>query len=96
MEKKNDEPRRYFHSKINRWDAATNLLLAEKRQEVLRECSRDKRNYVKRKISFWMEGGKQEAASKVVRISTPPVTTNQQQQRQSTSVSQQISQAERK
>lgn len=43
-----------------------------------------------------MEGGKQEAASKVVRISSPPVTTSQQQQQHITSVSQQISQAELK
>ena len=26
VEKKNDDLRRYFHCKINRWDAATNLL----------------------------------------------------------------------
>ena len=62
--------RRYFHRKINRWDAATNLLLVEKRQEVLRGYQREKREYVKRKNSFWIEGGKQEAAKKVPRIST--------------------------
>lgn len=49
VEKKNDELRRYFHRKKNRWDAATNLLLVEKRQEVLREYEREKRAYVKRK-----------------------------------------------
>ena len=36
VEKKNDDLRRYFHRKLNRWDAATNLLLVEKRQEELR------------------------------------------------------------
>ena len=72
VEKKNDDLRRYFHRKINRWDAATNLLLVEKRQEVLREYEREKRVYVKRKTSFWVEGGKQESAKKVVRISTTP------------------------
>lgn len=45
----------------------------EKRQEVLRDCCREKRSYVKRKSLFWSEGGKQEAARKVVRISTTPV-----------------------
>lgn len=60
----------YFHRKINRWDAATNLLLVEKRQETLKDYQREKREYVKRKASFWTEGGKQEAAKKVPRIST--------------------------
>ena len=76
MEKKNDDLRRYFHRKINRWDAATNLLLVEKRQEVLREYEREKRAYMKRKTSFWVEGGKQEAAKKVVRVSTTPMMNN--------------------
>ena len=71
MEEKNDEMRRYFHRKINRWDdAATNRLLVEKHQEVLREYDWKKREYVKRKNSFWIEGGKQEAAKKVPCIST--------------------------
>ena len=66
MEKKNDDLRRCFHQKINRWDAATNPLLVEKWQEVLREYEREKRVYMKRKASFWVEGAKQEAAKKVV------------------------------
>ena len=70
VEKKNDDFRRYFHRKINRWDAAKNLLLVEKRQEELRNYAREKRVYVKRKESFWKEEGKQEAAKKVCRIST--------------------------
>lgn len=79
VEKKNDDLRRYFHRKINRWDAATNVLLVEKRQETLGGMERDKRHYQKRNNSFWLEGGKQEAARKVMRIScaepekTPPV-----------------------
>lgn len=70
VEKKNDEMRRYFHRKINRWDAATYVLLVEKRQEALRGYQRETREYIKRKASFWIEGGKQEAAKKVPRIST--------------------------
>ena len=70
VEKKNDDLRRNFHSKINRWDAATNLLLVEKWQEVLRNYCREKRSNLKRKSSFWSEGGKQEAAKKVVRHGT--------------------------
>ena len=70
VEKKNDDFRRSFHTRINRWDAAKDLLLVEKRQESLKDCERVKRGYVKRKESFWMEGGKQEAAKKVVRVLT--------------------------
>ena len=42
----------------------------EKRQEELRHYEREKRQYTKRKTSFWLEGGKQEAVKKVLRIST--------------------------
>ena len=42
----------------------------EKRQEELRHYEREKRQYAKRNTSFWLEGGKQEAAKKVIRIST--------------------------
>lgn len=76
--------RRYFHRKINRWDAATNLLLVEKRQEALREYQREKREYVKRKGSFWIEGGKQEAAKKVPRISTVEPQQNETTAQQET------------
>ena len=73
---KNNDLRRYFHRKINWWDAATNLLLVEKRQEELREKQRVKRPYEKRDNSYWIDGGKQEAAKNVARISTsvPPAT----------------------
>ena len=83
VEKKNDDLRRYFHRKINRWDAAKNLLLVEKREEELRDAERTRRQYGKRNQSFWFEGGKQEAAKKVPRISTmtpPPDTERPTQQ----------------
>ena len=76
--------RRYFHRKINRWNAATNLLLVEKRQEALREYQREKREYVKRKESFWIEGGKQEAAKKVPCISTVEPQQNETTAQQET------------
>lgn len=44
-------------------------MLVEKRQEMLRECQREKRQYMKRDMPFWVEGGKQEAAKRVPRIS---------------------------
>jgi hypothetical protein len=36
---------------------------------VLRDCARDKREYRKRNVVFWTEGGKLEVAKKVQRIS---------------------------
>ena len=76
--------RRYFHRNINCWDAATNLLLVEKRQEALREYQREKREYVKRQKSFWIEGGKQEAAKKGPRISTVESQQNETTAQQET------------
>ena len=40
--------RRYFHQKCNRWDSCRQILLVEKRQEVLEDFSRKKRPYDKR------------------------------------------------
>ena len=91
MEKKNDDMRRYFHRKINRWDAATNQPLVEKRQEALRKYQREKREYVKRKMSFWIEGGKQEAAKKV-----PCISTVEPQQNETTPQQQTLTPAELK
>ena len=36
VETRNDDLRRYFQRKSNRWDAVINLLVAEKRQKKLR------------------------------------------------------------
>ena len=40
---------------------------------MLRKYEREKRLYMKRKMSFWDEGGKKEAAKRVVRVSTIPI-----------------------
>ena len=45
VEKKNDDFSRYFHRKINRWDACTSLLLVEKRQEIVSEYERQPHKY---------------------------------------------------
>lgn len=81
VEKKNDDFRRYFHRKINRWDACASLLLVEKRQETLLEHLRQPRKYTKRDEAFWVDG-KKEVAKKYPRISVPvisedPVTDTQ-------------------
>ena len=80
MEKKNDDYWRYFHRKINRWDACTSLLLVEKRQEFLRCRDRQPRVYTKVNTSFWFEGGKQESAKKVPRISLRECTEQEMPQ----------------
>jgi len=74
VEKKNDDYRRYFHRKINRWDACTSLLLVEKRQEALHEHQRQPRKYLKRDEAFWFNGGKKEGAKKYPRISLPVIS----------------------
>ena len=78
VEKKNDDFRRYFHRKINRWDACSSLLLVEKRQETLQEYERQPRKYFKQDHAFWCQGGKQEAAKKFPRISVDKIPTPQE------------------
>lgn len=56
IEKVSNDLPRYFHRKINRWDAATNLLLVEKRQEVLKERERAKCPLYKEK-ALLLDGG---------------------------------------
>lgn len=65
-EKKNDY--------LCRWDAATNLLLVEKQRGVLRERERERAKcpYTKKRLSYWVEGGKETSARKVQRVSTSP------------------------
>jgi len=70
VEKKNDDIRRFFHRKINRWDASTSVLLVEKRQEDLGGYERQPRKYMKKNEAFWCNGGKQQIARDYPRIST--------------------------
>lgn len=69
VEKKNDDFRRAFHRKINRWDACHSLLLVEKRREVLQHKKRTKRQYEKTDKAHWEEGGKSAVIQKIPRIS---------------------------
>jgi len=70
VEKKNDDIRRFFHRKINRWDASTSVLLVKKRQEDLGGYERQPRKYMKKNEAFWCNGGKQQIARDYPRIST--------------------------
>jgi len=70
VEKKNDDVRRNFHRKINRWDPCASLLTVEKRQEDLLQSQREKGSYTKTNTQHWDEGGKSDATKKFLRIST--------------------------
>lgn len=63
VEKKNDDFRRFFHSKINKWDTCKDLLVVEK----LENTKRTPRKYVKKSQAFWCNGGKQAVARSVKR-----------------------------
>jgi len=60
--------RKYFQRKCNRWDSCRQILLVEKRMEVLEHegCVREHRSYQKRDISYW-EQGKSLVAKNAVR-----------------------------
>ena len=62
VEKKNDDFRRYFHRKINKWDTCRDLLIVEKHLEKLQEHKRTPSPYQKKDDTFWIGGGKEEAA----------------------------------
>ena len=63
---KNDDLRRYFHWKSNRWD----LLLAEKRQQKLRGQDWVKRGYEKK---WWSEASEKNLNSTTSSSYTEPV-----------------------
>ena len=67
MEKKNDDFRRFFHSKINKWDTCKDLLVVEKLLQKLENTKRTPRKYVKKSEAFWCNGGKQAVARSVKR-----------------------------
>lgn len=62
VEKKNNDFRRYFYTKINRWDSAKDLLLVEKRQEALKDCERV--NRLCEKEGVVLDGERKAAGSK--------------------------------
>ena len=94
---KNDDFRQLFHQKIKKWDACTSLLLVEKCQEALDGCEWQTCNYVKGNKNFWCEGGRQESAKKVPRISAVEqpredvlISSNATKEPQKTTINQKI------
>ena len=69
VEKENDDFQRYFHRRINKLGTCKSLLMVEKREEELEPWKKTARQYTKRDTKFWQEGGKQESARKVPRLS---------------------------
>ena len=49
---------KYFQRKCNRWDSCRQILLVEKRMEVLEHegCAREHRSYQKKDIFYWEQG----------------------------------------
>lgn len=56
VEKNNDEAKKIFFNKSNRWDAVRDILQTESRQWDLRHQERQKAQYTKRKLEFWGQG----------------------------------------
>ena len=56
VEKNNDDAKRIFYQKSNKWDAARDVLLHESRQIALQHCERRKRSYDKHSNDYWEHG----------------------------------------
>ena len=56
LKKNNDDAKRIFFQKSNKWDAARDVLLLESRQLALQSNDREKRKYTKTKDDYWDEG----------------------------------------
>ena len=67
VEKKNDDFRRFFIHKINKWDTCRDLVVVEKRLESLQDERRVPRHYRKANEAYWCNGGKQAAAANLKR-----------------------------
>ena len=53
VEKNNDDAKRIFFQKSNKWDAAKDILCTESRQWDLKQHEREKATYTKRKLEYW-------------------------------------------
>lgn len=56
VEKNNDEAKKIFFNKSNKWDAVKDILQTESRQWDLRHQERQKATYTKRKLEYWGQG----------------------------------------
>ena len=56
VEKNNDNAKKIFYQKSNKWDAARDVLLHESRQLALKHNERNKRRYEKKDENYWGSG----------------------------------------
>ena len=56
VEKNNDDAKKIFFQKSNKWDAARDILQHEYRQTVLKDNERSKRKYEKKDEEYWENG----------------------------------------
>lgn len=56
VEKNNDDAKRIFFQKSNKWDVARDVLQSESRQIALQGYDREKRKYNKQNKNYWEEG----------------------------------------
>ena len=56
FEKNNDDAKRIFYQKSNKWDGARDVLLHEHRQLALKHHERTKRKYTKQNDEYWGTG----------------------------------------
>ena len=53
VEKNNDDAKKLYYQKSNKWDATRDVLLLESRQYALKDKERKKRKYCKKKAEYW-------------------------------------------
>ncbi len=53
VEKNNDDAKKLYYQKSNKWDATRDVLLLESQQYTLRDKERKKRKYCKKKAEYW-------------------------------------------
>ena len=64
VEKNNDDCRRIHLQKSNKWDASKDILLVEKRLEMLSDLERTPREYKKTSNDYWYTGIKEVRAKR--------------------------------
>ena len=56
IEKNNDNAKKLYFQKSNKWDATWDDLRLEHKQEALKHYEREKRQHNKRKEAYWKDG----------------------------------------
>lgn len=70
VEKNNDDAKKLYFQKSNKWDATRDVLQLEARQYALRDHEREKSKYTKRKTDYWESEIKEARHKKAREIQT--------------------------